>query len=273
MPKTTRDDLAPARSYPVLYIDETGRMEQDTRVAVEEPLTIRANGKPLATLMRTPGEEIPLCVGFLLTEGIVQSYDDILLVRHCLQDDMEDPNVVNAMLRPTVDLSQTRHRLVYSSCGICGPEAIELVCRSTKPLQGQPVPLSVLHALPDEMRRHQRLFADTGGTHAAALFDVRGQLLFLSEDIGRHNALDKTVGKAFMQDADPADMLLMLSGRVSYEMIAKAARVGIATIAAVSAPTSLAVETALKLNQTLIGFLRNGRLTLYSGGGSIRNDE
>ena len=251
MPKTTRDALTPCRTYSVVHLNESERMEQDARVAVEEPLTIRANGKPLATLMRTPGDEIPLCVGFLLTEGIVRGYGDILLVRHCLQEEMEDPNVVNAMLRPEIDLSQAGHRMVYSSCGICGPDAVELLCRSTKPLEARPVPLSVLHAMPDEMRRHQRFFADTGGTHAAALFDFRGRLLFMSEDIGRHNALDKTVGKAFVSGADPADMILMLSGRVSYEMIAKAARVGIATIAAVSAPMSLAVETALKLNQTM----------------------
>lgn len=270
---TRKNDLMQWRTFRVAGIDGPHCREQEAHVAAEEPLTIRINGQPLVTLMRTPGEEIPLCVGFLLTEGVVASYADILLVRHCrnaaASDDVENPNVVNAKLRDSVDVSQVKHRVAYSSCGICGAEAIDLICRSVKPLQACQTQASILADLPGKMRRHQRLFAETGGTHAAALFDAAGELLFLSEDIGRHNALDKTVGKAAIREADLSGKLLMLSGRISYEMIAKAARAGIATVAAVSAPTTLAVETAIKLGITLIGFVRDGRLTIYAGYGNL----
>jgi FdhD protein len=237
-------------------------------VAAEEPLEIRLGGERVAVTMRTPapGEDIELAVGFLSGEGIVDPAD-IATVREC--PPRSDGGVVDVILREGASAAGGWQRNFYatSSCGVCGKASIEAV-RVAAPAvaDGPTVPSEVISSLPDRLRAKQRLFDRTGGLHAAGLFTAEGELLVLREDVGRHNAVDKAIGRALMR-SDVLDRLavLQVSGRASFELVQKALVAGIPIVTAVSAPSSLAVRLAREANMTLIGFLRDTGFNVYAG--------
>ena len=266
----------------VLRIDgDDGRPAEDL-LAVEEPLEIRirvgqgseALRRTIAVTMRTPGHDEELAAGFLFTEGIVRDAADIERVVPCGRPsgDGVTRNVVRVELRPgtPLDLARLeRHFYTTSSCGVCGRtsiDAVRTVSRFPLPAATPVVDPAVVHALPAALARAQRVFASTGGLHASALFDTRGGLLALREDVGRHNALDKLVGAALLAGRLPLhDRLLLVSGRASFELVQKAAMAGIPVVAAVGAPSSLAVALAAEAGMTLLGFVRDGRFNVYAG--------
>ena len=240
------------------------RVVADDVVVVEEPLEIRIGEKPVSVTMRTPGHDFELAAGFLFTEGILQRADAIESIRH-----WGSGNVVRVTLRPevTIDLQKlARHFYATSSCGVCGKTSIDAVRVQTKPVvSAMRVSRSTLSTLPDILRRGQQMFESTGAIHAAGLFRADGSLTILREDIGRHNAVDKVIGARFLEGRTPiADELLLVSGRAGFEVVQKAVVAGIAIIAAVGAPSSLAVELAREMNVTLAGFVREGRFNVYS---------
>ncbi len=236
-------------------------------LAVEEPLEIRVESRSIAITMRTPGHDAELAAGFLLTEGIVRSAQDFLNITPHVRN--KTGNVLDVFLAPgvTVDFAQlTRHVFASSSCGLCGKASIAAVRRQFKPVKSRVrIPAELLATLPDRLREQQAAFDATGGLHAAALFDAKGKLLVLREDVGRHNAVDKVLGHALLQGWLPVDQhILLVSGRASFEILQKALAARVPVIAAVSAPSSLAVEFAEESGQTLAGFLRSGRMNIYS---------
>ena len=251
---------------------------RDDRLAVEEPLEIRVGGRSVAVVMRTPGHDRELAAGFLVTEGVVRRRDDVLDVVFCRTGPASpeagykapNENVVDVLLAPgcAVDWARlTRNVFTSSSCGVCSKASIEAVRTQFPPLAA---PLSprreVLAALPEKLRAAQAAFDATGGLHGCALFDADGALRVVREDVGRHNALDKVVGHAFFADALPlAGHILLVSGRVSFEIVQKALAAGAPCVAAISAPTSAAVELARAGGQTLVGFLRGTRMNVYAG--------
>jgi FdhD protein len=237
----------------------------------EEPLLITVAGRTVATLMCTPGDEIPLALGYLLTEGIIRSMSDIGAIGFCRE---ESGNVVRVASSIGADLLSRldAYRIVFSSCGICGREAIQAVTSCRPPFVKQKGRLSprAISDLERFMNFGQHYFRRTGGTHAAVLAQIEGgnivaRSAVVKEDIGRHNALDKAVGEALMRGVPFDDSFLFLSGRTSFEMVAKAARAGISDLAAVSAPTALAVELARQLGMLLVGFARGESAVVYSG--------
>ena len=244
-------------------------------VTAEEPLEVRVAGRALAVTMRTPGNDFDLAIGFLLTEGLIEGAGDVATLMHC-QDEGEDGrptyNVVDVALQPGVplpDVSLERSFHTTSSCGVCGKASIDAVrVRSTYDVAGDttPLPPGLLMSLPDLLRAHQKVFDRTGGLHAAGLFTAAGELLAVREDVGRHNAVDKLIGWAAREQRLPlTGCVLMVSGRASFELTQKALMAGIPCLAAVSAPSSLAVELATESGMTLVGFLRPPRLTVYAG--------
>ncbi len=251
-------------------------LELPDQVVTEEPMEIRVAGPgqpglPVTTTMRTPGHDFELAVGFLVSEGIVGAGREVLGVDYC--NDLEDPaqrfNVVTVRLTEAVDNSAVRRNFsITASCGICGTATLEQLMVRCPPLATEAdagVPASVLLGLPDSLREAQRLFSRTGGLHAAGLFARDGSLLSVREDVGRHNALDKLVGQAILAGELPlSERVLALSGRVSFELVQKAAVAGIPVLVAVSAPSSLAVATAERLAVTLVGFARGDRANIYS---------
>ncbi|QHV97159.1 formate dehydrogenase accessory sulfurtransferase FdhD [Spirosoma endbachense] len=259
-------------------ITGTNQIEAPDLLAVEEPLEIRLGFGPIddrqqrsvAVTMRTPGNDEELAMGFLFTEGIIQKPADIVSCRHCVQDSAKEGNVIRVELNPdvAVDWSRlTRNTFTSSSCGLCGKTTIDAVMALT------PGPISsdlliepaILHTLPDRVRATQRAFAYTGGIHAAALFDSRGALLLVREDIGRHNALDKLIGAAFWQNWLPLSRYgVFLSGRIGVELVQKSWMAGLPLLAAVGAPSSLAVQMAQEADITLAGFVRDERFNIYS---------
>jgi len=253
------------------YGADVAAMEGPDYVAVEEPLEIRIEGHSVAVVMRTPGHDRELAAGFLLSENLVHAVADIFDLTQCGNGE----NAVNVTLRnPTVfDAARlTRHVFSSSSCGICSKAAIDAV-QKTYPavLDDCRVTTETLSTLPVKIRAKQETFAQTGGLHACALFDLHGELQSIREDVGRHNALDKLIGHAFLENQLPLHgRVLLLSGRVSFEMMQKALAGGISIVAAISAPTTLAVEFARESNQTLIGFLRGETMNVYAGGERIR---
>ena len=237
-------------------------------VAGEEPLEIRVDTRPIAVVMRTPGCDVELAVGFLVSEGLIRRASEVREVR----PNPRNPagNSIDVLLSPeiTVDFgSLTRHVFASSSCGLCGATSIQSVRRQFPPLDPAPaVSAETLIGLPDRLRAFQTEFSRTGGLHAAGLFDAAGRVLAVREDVGRHNAVDKLLGWAFREGQLPLRSVgLLVSGRVSFEIVQKALAGGISFVAAVSAPSSLAVEFARKNRQTLVGFLRDGRFNVYSG--------
>jgi FdhD protein len=232
-----------------------GRVSFD-EVVTEEPLQIRVNTTDLAVTMRTPGNDFELGVGFLVSEGIVRGKDDIVEVKYCVGPDaVQDYNVVTINLRVPFDAT-ARSTAMTAACGLCGKRSIDEVHVTCEPLPPTaPIALEALAALPAAMRSQQSLFERTGGVHAAALFDASGALLILREDVGRHNAADKVIGRALLDGRLPLHGdVLVLSGRASFEMIQKAALAGVTTVVAVSAPSSLAVDAAERLGVCLVAF-------------------
>jgi FdhD protein len=247
----------------------------DTLVA-EEPLEIRLNGRPLAVTMRTPGDDFALATGFLVSEGVLAAADEVASVVYCAgatADGGNTYNVVDVTLAPGVPLPAfALERNVYtsSSCGLCGKaslDAVRTAARLPMAPAGEPrLTPHLLAALPDRLRAAQAVFDRTGGLHAAALFDGDGELLDVREDVGRHNAVDKLVGRALRQGELPlAGRILMVSGRASFELAQKAVMAGIPVLAAVSAPSSLAVDLAVESGLTLVGFLRGISMNVYAG--------
>jgi FdhD protein len=246
--------------------------EHPDRLVTEEPMEIRVQAatgapQPVAVTMRTPGNDFELAVGFLVTEGVVENPADIVSVAYCLEGDgTQQYNVVTVKVRAPVEVER-RSFAVSASCGLCGKATLDDVALRCPPVaRGPVVPASVLVGLPAALRAEQRVFDSTGGLHAAACFDATGRLTVVREDIGRHNAVDKVVGHAAMQEMLPlSEQVLLVSGRISFEIVQKAAVAGIPVLCAVSAPSSLAVEAAQRFGQTIVGFLRAERFNVYCG--------
>lgn len=240
-----------------------GVSQMTDRVAVEEPLEIRLDGHPVAVLMRTPGADLELLTGFLITEGILTSTSQLRKT-----DVRLDESRALAFLHEGVDVDLaklTRHLFTSSSCGLCGKATIETIFYDFPPLTHRLIVAdSVLLAAPDLLRASQSAFETTGGLHAAGLFSASGELLVLHEDIGRHNAVDKVIGHGLLEQLDFSQTFLLVSGRVSFEIMQKALAARISVIAAISAPSSLAVDFAKKSGQTLIGFLRPPSYNIYT---------
>jgi FdhD protein len=246
---------------------------QETLV-VEEPLEIRVNGAPVTVTMRTPGSDIELAQGFLLTEGVIGGREDVLTIRYCGGRDGDNANTYNVLdvtLAPGVappDLDVTRNFYTTSSCGVCGKaslEAVRLIGRFSPGADPATVAAATLKAMPGQLRAAQKVFDSTGGLHAAALFAVDGTMLAVREDIGRHNAVDKVVGWALEHGRVPlAASVLLVSGRASFELTQKAVMAGIPVLAAVSAPSSLAVSLAEDSGVTLVAFLREDSMNVYT---------
>jgi FdhD protein len=247
----------------------------DTLVA-EEPLEIRLNGKPLAITMRTPGDDFALAAGFLVSEGVLANAYDLQNIVYCAGatvDGSNSYNVVDVRTAPDVvmpDITLERNVYTTSSCGLCGKASLDAVrttarwpIADTPPVRVEP---SLLAGLPDRLRAAQRVFDRTGGLHAAALFSEEGELLDVREDVGRHNAVDKLVGRALQNgDLPLSRVILLVSGRASFELAQKAVMAGIPVLAAVSAPSSLAVDLAAETGLTLVGFLRGSNMNVYAG--------
>ncbi len=239
-------------------------------IAAEEPLEIRVDGTPLTVTMRTPGNDLELAAGFLLTEGIIESRDQLGKIRAVAPDAAASSNVVEVQLENAQFKAEDQQRNFFaaSSCGICGKASIEAIRRRglRAPNRAFRVSPEVLCRLPETLRADQPVFDRTGGIHAAALFDPQGNLIALREDIGRHNAVDKLAGWALLEDRLPlSDFIMLVSGRGGFEIIQKALAAGVPVVASVSAPSSLAVKLARELGLTLVGFLRGQRFVIYSG--------
>ncbi|EMY34829.1 formate dehydrogenase family accessory protein FdhD [Arthrobacter crystallopoietes BAB-32] len=245
-------------------------------MAAEEPLEIRLGGRPFSVTMRTPGDDFDLVAGFLVSEGVVWAPEQLGAMRFCAGEDehgRQTYNVVEAQLAPGVPLPDTsleRHVYTSSSCGICGTASIDAVTKSSHfdleaPPETGALALETLLALPDKLRRRQQVFERTGGVHAAGLFTFDGELLCLREDVGRHNAVDKVIGWALREGKLPLrSTVLQVSGRASFELVQKAYLAGIPVLAAVSAPSSLAVELAEEAGLTLAGFSRGETVNVYA---------
>ena len=237
-------------------------------VAEEEPLEIRIRGHAVSVTLRTPGHDEELAAGFLLSEGLIAGKSDITRLEPCAHDRMG--NIINAILSPTVEVDfnrLTRHVFASSSCGLCGKATIDAICGRVYPVESSlRIDVACLLKMPDQLRAAQPTFDRTGGLHGAAIFTSDGQLVAAREDVGRHNAVDKVLGHALLNGLLPLDRhVLMVSGRLSFEIMQKSLCARVPIIAAVSAPSSLAVDFARESGQTLIGFLRSGRMNIYSG--------
>lgn len=251
----------------------SGAVPFDDVVATEEPLEIRVEGRSIAVVMRTPGHDEELAAGFLATEGVVKKARDILEVSQCPSTGNVHGNVVDVLLGGVVVNwdSLTRHVFSASSCGVCGKATLDSVFQNFAPIGTEwAVTPEVIASLPDKLRAAQKTFGQTGGLHASGLFTRNGDLVCLREDVGRHNALDKVIGHALMRSDLPlSDHILMVSGRVSFEIMQKALAAGIPLVAAISAPTSLAIDFAERGGQTLIGFLRGETMNVYTHAGRV----
>lgn len=270
MADTLRRNVTPVR---VIAVDDGVRSERPDTLATEEPLEIRVAApdgttQQVAVTMRTPGGDFELAVGFLFTEGLIGA-DDVQRVAYC--DDLEDEdqryNVATVTIARAFDAEKLRRNFyATSSCGVCGKAAlddIEVRCEPVAP--GPEVSVEVLGSLPDKLREAQKVFERTGGLHAAGLFTPDGRLVTVREDVGRHNAVDKVIGERLLQGGLLLnDHVLQVSGRASFEIVQKAAVAGVPLLSAVSAPSSLAVEAAERFGMTLVGFVRDGRLNIYS---------
>ncbi|MEM6261891.1 MAG: formate dehydrogenase accessory sulfurtransferase FdhD [Bacteroidota bacterium] len=263
------------------FVQDQAELTPDL-LAVEEPLEIRIGFGPasdreqrsISVTMRTPGHDFELSLGFLFTEGIIQSADQVREITHCRDVGRQEEvgNVVRVELQPEVEIDfkkLERHFYTTSSCGVCGKTSIEAVHQSHCRLLPPSAPMissDVLHQLPETLRATQAVFEHTGGLHAAALFSSDGDLIMMREDVGRHNAMDKLIGAALESGLVPLHTYVVLvSGRASFELVQKAIAGGIPLMAAVGAPSSLAVNLANESNMSLVGFLRNNRFNLYCG--------
>jgi FdhD protein len=276
MSDAPRPERAPYRRVPVTYVNRAAhdRNQPSTDVAaVEEPLEIRLHGKPFATIMRTPGDDRALAAGFLLSESVVRSSADIGAVEHCRHpDQVRAHNVVDVYLLGEAQAAIERHLedrrnvLANSSCGLCGRVAIDSIAICAERLDAQwTMSQEVAAGLPSTLRTQQAIFDGTGGLHAAGLFTPGGECHESAEDIGRHNAVDKVIGRMLLDERLPLNgYALAVSGRVSYEIVQKAWLAGIGLVCAVSAPTSLAIDLADEAGITLLGFAREGGFNVYT---------
>jgi len=246
----------------VRYLKGTpGSTSEKRNLALEEPLVVSLLGGSSFTIMRTPGHDRELTAGFLLAEGIIFGKEDVA----SMDGASGHTNEIRVTLKVRPVEGEKRNLAVLSSCGICGRPNPDALADEIKPLTaGIHVPPEVLYEVPGIVRKGQELFRQTGATHAAALFNVQGEVAQVFEDLGRHNALDKAIGNAILTGADMTKYGAFLSGRVSFEMVVKAGRAGISIIAAVSAPTDAAVRLAKRLNITLCGFVRGEEITIYT---------
>lgn len=278
MSSTKKQPVTRVRNWEIEEITDT--------LAIEEPVEIRleymADGQPrvqnISVTMRTPGNDAELAAGFLFTEGIIKDKNQIADIDHCFIACAENKeNVIQLRVKDGIipHLKNTeRNFYTTSSCGVCGKSSISAI-RTVSPFNHQDKDVikingDLLYALPGALRKQQRVFAETGGLHASALFNLEGELLMVREDVGRHNALDKLIGAALMKNLLPLnEHILLLSGRASFELVQKAAMAGIRIIAAVGAPSSLAVELAAEFNITLTGFLKDRRFNIYTAGHRI----
>jgi FdhD protein len=237
------------------------------KVAVELPMQVRLNGEPFSVIMRTPGADRELALGFLFTEGVIRGRDDVARVAVSAADNVADVHLVSARAPIAREaLASRRQVATNSSCGMCGRRELESLSVPLPPMRaGWTIVESVIPQLPDLLRRAQSAFDETGGLHAAGLFDLEGRLRASAEDVGRHNAVDKLLGRALEAgDLPLSDSLLVVSGRSSFEIVQKAWLGGIPFVAAVSAPSSLAIELAREAGITLLGFVREGRFNVYA---------
>ena len=259
------------------HLTVDGAVTRPETLVVEEPLEIRVNGAAVTVTMRTPGSDIELAQGFLLTEGVISGREDVLTIRYCggaapdFEDGANTYNVLDVALAPGVklpDVDITRNFYTTSSCGVCGKASLDAVrVLGSFPPGEDPVTVAAatLRAMPDQLRTAQKVFARTGGLHAAALFDADGTMLVVREDIGRHNAVDKAIGWALEHDRIPlTSSVLLVSGRASFELTQKAVLAGIPVLAAVSAPSSLAASLAEESGLTLVAFLRGDSMNVYT---------
>lgn len=267
---------------PIVRIRGPHATARSDTLAVEEPFEIRVNSSALAVTMRTPGHDVELAHGFLLTEGVITSADDVVSARYCdgLGDDgLNTYNVLDVVLAagvPPPRASVERNFYTTSSCGVCGKASLDAVrVKTSHPPVSDAVTVDVdtLAMLPERLRDAQKAFDSTGGLHAAALFDQNGHLLVIREDVGRHNAVDKVVGWSLVENQNSlGGNILMVSGRASFELVQKAVMAGIPVLAAVSAPSSLAIDLAEEAGLTLIGFLRGQNMNLYTHDRRVRRN-
>lgn len=274
-PKSNSVDAIKQR--PVARLRDGHLTELDDTLVVEEPLEIRLGSERFTVTMRTPGDDFALTRGLLLTEGVINSEADIGQIRYCDTGEAADsdiPNIVTVQLKkpPVAGRLWQRTLMAGTSCGLCGKAALEAVGMQTCPLPRPTLPVltrETLLALPHTLRRHQTLFWQTGGLHAVGLFDGTGECRCVFEDIGRHNATDKAIGWGVQQGwlpwAEDAPLVLLVSGRASFEITQKALMARIPVVCSVSAASTLAVELAAANNQTLVGFLRDTGMTIYAG--------
>jgi FdhD protein len=260
--------------FPIIRY-RTGAAPESARdeLSTEEPLEIRVKNRAVSVTMRTPGHDAELAAGFLFTEGVIHARADVVSIEPCAFD--REGNVINVDLAPsaTVDFAKlTRHVFASSSCGVCGKATIDSIHNRFPPIESDvTAEAKTLLQLPEKLRAAQATFDRTGGLHAAGLFTPAGELLVAREDVGRHNAVDKVIGWGFLNDKLPFDRhVLLVSGRSSFEIMQKALAARVPVVAAVSAPSSLAAEFALESGMTLVGFLREGRMNVYSEAGRIR---
>ena len=261
----------------VTVVDHGKVSRRTDRVITEEPLEIRLSAagesRTVAVTMRTPGADFELAAGFLFSEGVVRERSDIRTISYCKDDDLPPEqlyNIVIVEVAPTASLdldTLERHFHMTSACGVCGKASIDaLELRGVEPVgEGPVVARSLVGALPERLSAAQKLFAKTGGLHAAGVFDPDGTLLVAREDVGRHNAVDKVSGWALLKDGVLRGGILVVSGRCGYEITQKAAVAGLSVVCSVSAPTSLAIDVARRFGVTLVGFVREGRFTIYTG--------
>ena len=246
----------------VTRIESSGSTTADDVLAVEEPLEIRVGEKPVSVTLRTPGEDFDLAAGFLFSESILHSREQIDAIRH-----WGSPNVVRVDVREPLDLTRLqRHFYSTSSCGVCGKVSIDALRVHAAPLQStMRVSRDAIANLPDALRAQQPSFDATGAIHAAGIFDTDGTLVRTRDDVGRHNAVDKVIGSFFREGTAIDQHLLFVSGRTSFEIVQKAVVARIPILAAVGAPSSLAVDLAQEFGLTLLGFVRDGRFNIYTG--------
>lgn len=267
------ESLSPFRRVKVTRVGRAADRGREDLAAAEEPLEVRLHGKPFAVIMRTPGEDRELAAGFLLSEEVIRSSDDLGAVEHCRHPDHPDVhNIVDVYLvgdlaaRVSEHLEQRRNILTSSSCGLCGRLTIDsLRCRLAPLAYTETLNRDVVAALPRTLRARQAIFDETGGLHAAGLFTLEGECRRSAEDVGRHNAVDKVIGAMLFEDCVPLQgHALAVSGRASYEIVQKAWFAGIPIVCAISAPSSLAIELAEEAGITLLGFVRDGGFNLYT---------
>ncbi len=255
------------QSFTIVRVDSATASRIEDTVVVEEPLEIRVNNSSLGVTMRTPGDDFDLAFGLLWTEGLIHSAQDVGTIAYC--PDEHDPGLKNVLNATLVDkevrITSNRTAWASSSCGLCGKSTIDAIRQKSRRIRSAvAIEYDTLIELPDRMRAHQVNFNRTGGIHAAGLFDMSGKLLLLREDLGRHNAVDKVLGAALRANVPIGDLVLLVSGRLGFEIAQKAAVAGVPVVASVSAPSSLAIDLAQEIGMTAVGFVRNRSVNIYS---------